>query len=237
MIKTAIILAGGFGTRLQSVVSEVPKPMAPVAGHPFLEFLLAYARRQGVEKAVLSVGYKHEVIKTHFGKEFLGVAIEYAIEEEPLGTGGAIWNALQYCSDEVVAVINGDSLFEVDLQALFAQKDQKNADMVLSLKPMQQFDRYGVVEIDEDQRILHFMEKTYCEAGLINGGVYCFDTKWAKSLGVSGRFSFEKAILEKFVATRAFYGYISDAYFIDIGIPEDYAQSQITFKEKLNWLS
>ena len=237
MIKTAIILAGGFGTRLQSVVSEVPKPMAPVAGHPFLEFLLAYAYHQGIQKAILSVGYKHELIEAHFKKEYRGMKIEYAIEEEPLGTGGAIWNALQFCAKETVLVMNGDSLLEVDIQALGRLKTEKSADMLLSLKPMQDFDRYGVVEVDEDLRILQFMEKTYRKTGLINGGVYCFDTEWAEKLPVSGRFSFEKDVLETFVGTHAFFGFISTGYFIDIGIPEDYQRAQQTFKDKLSWLN
>lgn len=236
MIKTAIILAGGFGTRLQSVVSEVPKPMAPVAGRPFLEFLLANARQQGVKQAVLSVGYKHEIIEAHFGDEFLGMKLCYALETEPLGTGGAIWNGLQYCEDETVVVMNGDSLFEVDIQRLYEHKVGKNADMVLSLKPMENFDRYGVVEVNEEDRILQFKEKTFRAEGLINGGVYCFDTSWARSLDLSGRFSFEKEVLEKNVTNSAFYGFVSEAYFIDIGIPEDFARAQITFKEKLNWL-
>jgi D-glycero-alpha-D-manno-heptose 1-phosphate guanylyltransferase len=236
MIKTAIILAGGFGTRLQSVVTEVPKPMAPVAGHPFLEYLLAFAYRQGVEKTVLSVGYKKEVIKAHFGAEWSGMKVEYAVEDEPLGTGGAIWNALKHCEDETVVVLNGDSLFEVDIQALYQQKKRKEADMVLSLKPMKNFDRYGVVEIDANGRILEFKEKTFRDKGLINGGVYCFDAGWAHGLGLSGRFSFEKEVLEHYIKTKAFYGYISEAYFIDIGMPEDYKRAQNTFKEKLNWL-
>lgn len=237
MIRTAIILAGGFGTRLKSVISEVPKPMAPVAGHPFLEYLLAFAQQQGIRKVVLSVGYKYEIIEAHFGTEWMGLKIEYAVEQEPLGTGGAIWNALAYCGEETVVVLNGDSLFEVDIRALYQQKKTKEADMVLSLKPMHNFDRYGVVEVDANDRILEFKEKTFREAGLINGGVYCFSTQWAKSLGLSGRFSFERAVLEENVKSRAFYGYVSDAYFIDIGIPEDFARAQTMFKEKLNWLN
>ncbi len=237
MITTAIILAGGFGTRLQSVVSEVPKPMAPVAGHPFLEYLLAYARKQGIQKAVLSVGYKYEVIEKHFGAEWRGLDIEYAVERSPLGTGGAIWNALSFCDHETVVVLNGDSLFEVDIPSLYKVKQQKKADMVLSLRAMENFDRYGVVEVNKEGRILEFKEKTFREAGLINGGVYCFDTEWALGLGLSGRFSFEKAVLEQELSSSNFYGYISDGYFIDIGIPEDYDRAQITFKEKLSWLN
>jgi len=233
MIKTAIILAGGFGTRLQSVVSELPKPMAPVAGRPFLEYLLDYAGRQGIERAVLCVGYKRKVIQDHFRSKYKDITIEYAVEEEPLGTGGAIWNAFPYCENETVVVLNGDSLFEVDIPGLFLFKKEKKADMALSLKPMRQFDRYGVVELDEKRQITTFREKTYCEEGLINGGVYAFDLEWARQLPLSGRFSFEKEVLEQYVRQKAFFGYVSEGYFIDIGIPEDYRRAQTELPNKI----
>ncbi len=234
MIHTAIILAGGLGTRLRSVVADMPKPMAPVAGRPFLEYLLLHAKSQGIQQAVLSVGYKYERIEAHFGRSFEGMTLDYAIEKEPLGTGGAIWNAFSFCENDTVAVLNGDSLFEVDIQALHRFKLEKKADMALSLKPMQQFDRYGVVEVDETGCIRQFKEKTYCEKGLINGGVYCFDLHWARQLPLSGKFSFEKDVLEKYVDQGMFYGYLSSAYFIDIGIPEDYERAQTEFAGKFH---
>ena len=163
--------------------------------------------------------------------------LAYAIEEEPLGTGGAIWNAFQFCKDETVMVLNGDSLFEVNLNELYRKKLEKEADMVLSLKPMTDFDRYGVVELDSEGRILEFKEKTYQASGLINGGVYCFDIPWAHQLGLTGKFSFEKDVMEQFVHQHKFFGYISEAYFIDIGIPADYQTAQTTFKEKQAWLN
>lgn len=233
MIKTAIILAGGFGTRLKSVVADVPKPMAPVADLPFLVYLLNYAKSNGIEKAVLAVGYKHEVISNYFGTEYKGIKLHYALEDQPLGTGGAIWNTFSFCkTEEEVVVLNGDSLFEVDIQAFGRFKVNKNATMALALKPMMNFDRYGVVEIDEEQRILNFQEKTFREAGLINGGVYCFNIGWAKGLGLPQKFSFEKEILEKYVSTQYFYGFESQSYFIDIGIPVDYERAQTDFLAK-----
>ncbi len=232
MINTAIILAGGLGTRLRPVVSDLPKPMAPVAGRPFLEYLLLHARKQGVRQAVLSVGYKFEAIKAHFGDAYKEIRLKYAIEEEPLGTGGAIWNAFPFCESKTVVVLNGDSLFEVDFKALHGFQRGKNAKMVLSLKPMENFDRYGAVEIDEEHCIRQFQEKTFREKGLINGGVYCLDLNWAEQLPLSGKFSFEKEVLEKYVKSGECYGFVSSAYFIDIGIPADYERAQIEFSEK-----
>lgn len=232
MINTAIILAGGFGTRLQSVVADVPKPMAPVAGKPFLEYLLHYARLNGITKAILSVGYKHEVIVNYFGNQYKELYLHYAIEDQPLGTGGAIWNAFSFCENEELVVLNGDSLFEVDIQAMGRFKLKRQAEMVLALKPMTHFDRYGVVEIDATERIQQFEEKCFREKGLINGGVYCFNVGWAKQLGLPRQFSFEKAVLEKYVADKAFYGFVSEGYFIDIGVPVDYERAQTEFETK-----
>ncbi len=233
MIDTAIILAGGFGTRLQSVVSDVPKPMALVDKRPFLEYLMAYASDQGIKNVILSVGYKHQLIIDHFGHLFMGMSVKYAIEDSPLGTGGAIWNALSYCQDGPVIILNGDSFLKIDFQAFGNYKQAQKADMVLALKPMQDFDRYGLVSVDENNRILEFKEKKYCKEGLINGGIYCFDTNWAKDLGLSGQFSFEKEILEAFVKSHSFLGFISEGYFIDIGIPEDYERAQVELPEKI----
>ena len=121
MVKEAVILAGGFGTRLQSVVADVPKPMAPVNGKPFLQYILDYCIKQGIERVVLSTGYKHEVIFSFFGTQYNTITIQYAHEQEPLGTGGGIQFALQKCIDENVVVLNGDTFFDVDLQALESQ--------------------------------------------------------------------------------------------------------------------
>ncbi len=172
MVKEAIVLAGGLGTRLRKVVKDVPKPMADINGKPFLEYLLTFLAKQGIEKVILSVGYKYEVIKSYFGNSFSGMELVYSIESEPLGTGGGIRQSLFYVDSEDVFIMNGDTFFEVDLNRLFLFHKEKNSVLSVALKPMKKFDRYGVVKLDENKKIIGFEEKKYYESGLINGGVY-----------------------------------------------------------------
>lgn len=230
----AIVLAGGLGTRLRNVVKDLPKPMAPINGKPFLHYVFVYLKKQGVKQVILSVGYKAEVIEEYFGDVYMGISVLYMIEEKPLGTGGGIYQAASLC-EEYAYVLNGDTFFDVDLPSLYKYYKANNADIVLSLKPMQQFDRYGSIQMDDTTRITKFEEKQYLESGLINGGVYllnkeCFrkiEHKQGELLPI--KFSFEKDILEKYVDELKFYGKTFDNYFIDIGIPEDYARAQQEF--------
>lgn len=229
----AIILAGGLGTRLRSVVSEVPKCMAPVAGKPFLWYLLTYlARYPEVGRVVLSVGYLREVI-FDWVRSVAGqfpFPIDYAVEEVPLGTGGGIRLALSKCMSDDVLVLNGDTMFDVDLRRLFESHVQHpDAVVTLSLRQMQQFDRYGRVSMDAFQVITCFHEKQYCEDGLINGGVYLIRRSRLDLSALPERFSFEKEVFEPHVQLRDLYGYVSDGFFIDIGIPEDYQRAQFEF--------
>jgi D-glycero-alpha-D-manno-heptose 1-phosphate guanylyltransferase len=227
MDLVAIILAGGFGTRLQSVVNDVPKPMAPVAGRPFLEWVLDYCLENGIQEAILSVGYKSETIINHFGKEYKGIQIKYAIEKEPLGTGGAIRYAIEMLEDDSnCLILNGDTLFKSDLQKLYSSYMEKSADLIVSLRRMYDFDRYGVVEINESNRIISFQEKKHCDEGLINGGVYIVSSKLIKQIFPEVKsFSFEKDFLEHYVQQLKFIGIEQTGYFIDIGIPEDFEKA------------
>lgn len=227
MLKTAIILAGGFGTRLQHILPDVPKPMAPINGHPFLKYLLFYCKQQGMNKIILSIGYKHEQIVSYFGKSYADMLIEYVIEDKPLGTGGAIKKSLQACSaDDYVVILNGDTFFPIDMKEMMHQHLQTKAALSIALKPMQYFERYGSVLIDEDKHIVSFLEKKYCSQGYINGGIYICQQNLIEKLPAQDSFSFETDYLNIATAQKAIYGYISDAYFIDIGIPEDYARAQ-----------
>ena len=231
MIKQAIILAGGLGTRLRSVVSELPKCMAPVAGKPFLHYVIAHLKKQGIQNFIFSVGYKSETIISFVNKEFLDAGNEdsnyfqFSIEEEPLGTGGAIKLSCAKASDHNVLVCNGDTLFKIHLQKLSNFHLQHNADCTLCLKPMNNFERYGVVEMNNDASIKSFREKQFYEAGLINGGVYGLNVRNFMKENLPENFSFEKDYLEKYVGTRKIYAIIQDEYFIDIGIPEDYERA------------
>ncbi len=225
-MKTAIVLAGGLGTRLKSVVQDIPKPMATVNSRPFLEYVLDYLSNYQIEKVILSIGYRGEVIQEHFGEDYKGITLVYSVEDEPLGTGGAIFKAAQLCSDAPFFVLNGDTLFEANLDVLLAAYMTQKADMLLALKAMGNFDRYGVVEMDDNKRVRAFLEKEYRDKGLINGGVYVMQKKVFDVENYPERFSFEKDLLEKYVTQLHFYGLALDGYFIDIGIPEDYAKAQ-----------
>ncbi len=227
----AIVLAGGFGTRLQKVISELPKPMAPVAGKPFLQYILDDLNEQGMEHVILAVGYLRETIINYFGNKYLKIKITYSIEEEPLGTGGGILQACKFAEQENVFIINGDTFFNVDLQSLYEFHHEKNALLSVALKQMKNFDRYGTVEINNEKRIIAFNEKKYLEEGLINGGIYCLNKKIFPN-SLHQKFSFEKEILEKEFINGNIYGKVYENYFIDIGIPQDYERAQVDFGEE-----
>ena len=227
-----IVLAGGLGTRLRSVVSEVPKCMAPVAGKPFLWYLLKYLTRYDVSRVVLSVGYLREVIfrwidvnRLEFPFEF-----DYAVETEPLGTGGGIKLALDKVKSASAFILNGDTFFDVDLDALRQQHELSQKPITMALKPMTDFDRYGTVEFDTGNGgVTAFNEKKHCDHGLINGGVYLVSARSAIFDGLPQKFSFETAVLEKQCMVGNIDGVVQDKYFIDIGIPEDYHRADKEF--------
>ena len=228
-IKEAIVLAGGLGTRLRSVVKDVPKPMADVNGKPFLEYILDYLLNSELEKVILSVGYKYEVILKYFGEKYKDLVLIYSIEDEPLGTGGAIKKSLSFVNDKDILILNGDTFFKIDFFKFLEFHKSKKADLSIALKPMKNFDRYGTVEIDSNYRIIGFKEKTYKKFGLINGGVYLLKTEVFKEINFPEKFSFEKEFLEKFYENLHFFGLPFDNYFIDIGIPEDYERAKRDF--------
>lgn len=232
MIEEAIILAGGFGTRLREVVAQVPKPIAPVAGQPFLSYILRYLGHFGIKSVVLSIGYQGENIRELYGNAFNGMDIRYAEEAEPLGTGGGIRFALQKTTSRHVLVLNGDTFFDVGLQDLQNFHAAKNADVTLVLRKMERPDRYGTVVLDENARIIKFLEKQKgLDMGLINGGTYLLSRDVFSKVGVGSIFSIENDFFKPFVGDVAMFGFESDGYFIDIGIPEDYYKANETFRD------
>jgi D-glycero-alpha-D-manno-heptose 1-phosphate guanylyltransferase len=233
MIRQAIILAGGLGTRLRSAVPDLPKCMAPVAGKPFLSYVIDYLQRQGVEKFIFALGYKSEHFEDYLREKFPAgtdkgeeLRCQLSIEGEPLGTGGAIKLACQKASEGTVLVLNGDTFFGIRVDDLAAFHEEQHAHCTLCLKPMENFDRYGVVELNPDHSIRHFQEKQFYKAGLINGGVYALDTVRFLGEPLPEKFSFEKDYLEMQEPGRRLFGLVQRGYFIDIGIPEDYARAQ-----------
>jgi|BioPla2DNA2_1021312.scaffolds.fasta_scaffold92289_2 D-glycero-alpha-D-manno-heptose 1-phosphate guanylyltransferase len=227
-----IILAGGLGTRLRSAIGEVPKPMAPVDGKPFLHYQLLWLESYGVDKVVLSIGYKAEMITDHFGQKFNGISIEYAIEKEPLGTGGAILYAMRKTGGDRVLIVNGDTWFPVDIGRLVEEHESAAARLTIALKKMTNFSRYGTVEL-EGNRIVGFREKQEMSVGLINGGIYLMNRSFVENSVNAKKFSFEKDILEKRVETGAIAGVVFDVPFIDIGVPGDYMGAGEVIKQKI----
>ncbi|RTI69759.1 D-glycero-D-manno-heptose 1-phosphate guanosyltransferase [Campylobacter jejuni] len=214
----AIVLAGGLGTRLKSVVQDLPKPMAPINGKPFLAFVLEYLKKQGITEVILSVSYKYELIQEYFKDEFEGMKIRYNIEKELLGTGGAIKDALKLIQNQAY-VLNGDTIFDIDLKKLVLN-DSK---ICIALKQMQNFDRYGTVNIDDQGIVTSFEEKVFKKQGLINGGIYLLKKDIFDEFDLEKKFSFEEFLQVNYkilkIQTQIF-----DDYFIDIGIPWDYKE-------------
>ena len=227
----AIILAGGLGTRLQGVIGAYPKCMAPVNGKPFLAYIFDYLERQECTRVVLSLGYKHEVVAEWLNKGSVNIPCSQVIESEPLGTGGGIQLALGAAKDKNVVILNGDTFFDVDLQKMMDFHLKAESKTTLALKQMREFERYGVVNMGANNIILSFEEKKYRATGLINGGVYIVDKEALLAKHLPQKFSFEKDYLERYVAEGNFCGYELDGYFIDIGIPEDYARVKDDFKK------
>jgi len=227
----AIILAGGFGTRLQKVVSDVPKSMALINGTPFLEYLLNYLTGQGIVKIILSVGHKRELIHDHFRNRFRHLTISYAVEEEPLGTGGGIRNALEQVEGDSVFALNGDSMFRIDLNAMQHLHQKSEADLTMALRYLDDTSRYGTVKINLDKRVTGFIEKAPdSPPGYINGGIYLIKKDYLLSYPQGQAFSIEKDCFEKSFTGSKIFGYPARGYFIDIGIPEDYMTAQDEFK-------
>jgi D-glycero-alpha-D-manno-heptose 1-phosphate guanylyltransferase len=220
----AIILAGGAGTRLRSVVSDIPKPMAPVQGRPMLEWQLIHLRRQGIGRVVLSVGHLADVIVRHFGEHWEGLEIAYAVETVPLGTGGAIQFALQKIRGTECFVLNGDSLLDLDYAAM--KRAHGAAHLTMALKRADDSGRYGCVVCD-GARVSRFspgQEKPE-GAALINGGVYLTSPGLFGNRPV-GAFSFERDFLPDLCVRGRVHHVICSGFFIDIGVPEDYSRAQ-----------
>ena len=231
MLKEAIILAGGFGTRLQTVVSDVPKPMAPINNEPFLNYVFAYLKHYHIEHVVLSTGYLADKISDYYKNEYRGIKISYTKEETPLGTGGGIRLAMEKCYTKNVLVLNGDSFFDVNLNQYFNQHSSFHSDCSLALRKVDNAARYGTIKLGNGF-IKEFKEKDSIEKeGLINGGVYIINRElFLNKTEALKSFSIEKDFFETRINELNLMGFEYEGYFIDIGIPEDYNKAQDDFK-------
>jgi D-glycero-alpha-D-manno-heptose 1-phosphate guanylyltransferase len=231
MIREAIVLAGGKGERLKDVIGELPKPMAPVNGRPFLEYHLDYLDNWGMKRVVLSVGFMKEKIKEHFGNSYKSMELAYSEEDEPLGTGGAIKRAFEHVDGHAAFIFNGDTYFDVNLQRVNDFRYIKETDVVIVLRFEDNVNRYGEVEFDGNNRIIRFAEKTENEGeGYINGGIYLITKAYFNSFDLPEKFSIEKDFFQKYCSEEHFYGIRCFSYFRDIGVPDDYQKAQDEFK-------
>jgi len=234
---TVVVLAGGLGTRLKDIVNDVPKPMAPIRGKPFLEYLLSYWISNGANHIILSVGYKNQKIKDYFGTAYNGVPVSYVIEDEPLGTGGALLRVLDENNiNEAFFLVNGDTLFQIDVYRMLELHDRNNADMSLSLRNIENTDRYHTININDAGKVITIdppNESAAC--GNINGGVYIISPELLQSWANTDNknISLENQILPGLIKNHSVYGYIDDGDFIDIGVPEDYQKAQSCLNDEL----
>jgi D-glycero-alpha-D-manno-heptose 1-phosphate guanylyltransferase len=225
----AIVLAGGLGTRLRGVVDDVPKPMAAVQGRPFLAFVLDQLVDSGFHTAILAIGYRHEAIRSHFGDAHRGLALLYSVEDEPLGTGGALRLACAQLSTRDVFALNGDTYVELDFPAMLQAHLRAGAQLSLAVCQVPDVTRYGAVEVREG--IVHgFREKGQSGPGWINGGVYVLGPTLRHRFPPRGAFSFEHDLLMPEVGSIRPLAFRSSGRFIDIGTPEDYARAQMLFQ-------
>jgi D-glycero-alpha-D-manno-heptose 1-phosphate guanylyltransferase len=226
MVTEAIILAGGLGTRLRSVVSDVPKPMASIAGNPFLGYLLQFLEAGGVRRVVLAVGYRNEVIRDFFGSRYGAIEIAYSVEEEPLGTGGALQRSLSYLNGPFGFVVNGDTFLRLDYRAMASMiESEEDTQLVVALRRMADASRYGGVLV-AGGRIQSFSERATTGSALVNAGCYLLTRDIFHRYPMPAKFSWERDFLQARVADIQPIAYECDVPFIDIGIPESLADAQ-----------
>ena len=231
MVNTAIILAGGMGTRLKSVVSEVPKPMAPINGIPFLEIQIKYWISQGINNFILSVGYKKEIIINHFGLKFQTAEIKYVVEDIPLGTGGAILKAVtEYNITNPFLLLNGDTYFEISLEELFKFHTKNGSDFTFSVFKSTNTTRYLGLNVDSNMKIVSSdFIKDIVAIKYVNGGVYIIDPKIFQHIEFerNKQISLESEVIPRLIINNMLsYACEFNTKFIDIGIPEDYYNAQ-----------
>lgn len=224
----AIVLVGGLGTRLRDVVSDVPKPLAPVAGRPFLAWVLDHLAEGGIRHVVLAAGYMADKVEQAIGPQWRGMTVDYSIETHALGTGGAVRQARELLHGNAAHLLNGDTFLDYSPAALADVVARAGARIGMALARVADVGRYGAVEC-EGGRISGFREKGQAGPGLVNAGCYFLTSEAMASLPPDACFSFETAVLQPMVDAGCVCGYDGTSGFIDIGVPEDYARAQALF--------
>ena len=224
----AVLLAGGFGTRLRAVVPDLPKPLAPVAGRPFITILLDQLNEQGFRQVILSVGYRHELIQQALGERYRDIELTYSVEAQPLGTGGAIRLAARQCDAPEMFVLNGDSYVDADYATIQSIHRSRGAQLTLCVTPVPDAGRYGRVVLEAD-RVIGFVEKGAQGPGMINAGVYLLAPSLVLEPDLPDVFSFEQDFLQGRLKQLNPMAVVTSGAFIDIGVPEDYARANAMF--------
>jgi D-glycero-alpha-D-manno-heptose 1-phosphate guanylyltransferase len=227
--EEAIILAGGFGTRLRSLVGDVPKPMAPVSGRPFLAWVLDNLAAQGLRRVILATGYMADKVQEATGARWRGMDITYSVEREPLGTGGAVKLAAAQLHGDSAHVLNGDTFLRYSLSGLEDAAHAAHAPIAVALAQVPDVARYGAVAVDGG-RVTTFHEKGRHGPGLINAGSYYLSADALRALPMEAAFSFETAVLRPQAAAGCLAAFTQTQEFIDIGIPDDFVRAQTIFK-------
>jgi D-glycero-alpha-D-manno-heptose 1-phosphate guanylyltransferase len=227
----AIVLAGGLGTRLRGVVDDIPKPMAPVQGRPFLAFVLDQLVDAGFKTGIFATGYRHEAIRAYFGEVYRGLALRYSVEREPLGTGGAIRLAFAQVTARDVFVLNGDTYLELDFRGMLDAHASARVELSMAICHVPDAARYGAVEL-HGGIVQGFLEKGRSGPGWINAGAYVLGPELHARLPPQGAFSFEDDLLASEVKSIRPLAFRSSGLFIDIGVPEDYARIQELFRRR-----
>ena len=220
----AVVLCGGLGTRLGELTRSTPKPMLMVAGRPFIAHVLDHLCSAPIEGTVLAAGFAWSALHDFVGSQWKGVPVSYSVESQAQGTGGALLLALRNEKLDEALVVNGDTLFKIDLRE-FLHPSSSRFSTSIALRQIDDCSRYGRVVIGLDQRVLSFGEKGFHGPGLINGGIYLQRRDALEGLGRSA-FSLEVDYLACYYSSNAMRGIPSDAYFIDIGIPADFERAQ-----------
>jgi D-glycero-alpha-D-manno-heptose 1-phosphate guanylyltransferase len=222
---TAIILVGGRGTRLGARTEQTPKPLVDVAGRPFLFHVLDYLLRQNIRRVILATGYLGRKFEQTLGSSYRGLAIDYSYEEAPLGTGGAIALALNQTGESEVFVLNGDTYFPVELNALVALQTEKRTSLSMVLRRVTDVSRYGQITLEQNL-VTELQEKGAARPGLINGGIYRLNRSAFIGDAPMGAFSLERDLLPRWVSCGKVAGTVAADYFIDIGVPADLQRAQ-----------
>jgi NDP-sugar pyrophosphorylase family protein len=226
---TAAILAGGLGTRLRSVFTDRPKVLVPVAGRPFLFHLLDRLECAEIDDVVLLIGHLGEQVKAALGNSYRGMSLRYSHEQAPLGTGGALRNALPFLDAPEVLLLNGDSHLDADLGKFrqFHLASGAEASLLLALVP--DTSRFGRVQLDESGRIARMVEKTAAGEGWINAGVYLIDRYLIEALPSRSPLSLEREVLPQWIGNGQVFGLQHEGRFLDIGTPESYSAAENFF--------